>query len=463
MKKLLLICLLFAINKNIVAQKQTYDLATFTPPKGWVKEAAESVIQLKKEDATKETYCIISLYKSVPATPNAKENFSLAWSSVVKQMVTVTAEAKMQKPETENGWETHSGYAPFEVEGNKGIVILVTASGFDKMVNLIILTNTDVYEKEMKTFLESISLKKITPVAKKIITTPAKPDKPITTALKDGFAFTTTNFDDGWTSAVQEDWVEVTKGNIKALLHFAYKRNTTSPDPEPVTNDAWNILVAPRYKNLKNYIVKYVGDYDRIQFATGYLTDNKSGKEVYVILISKNGGWIEFISPDKNTFVKAFGIDLDNIVYNSDKKIFEPLLRLTNCNKFAVAATDLKGKWSSSSSGVTQYYNIYSGDNAGMNINTAGRTFQFGANNTYQWDFVWVSGFSGAEKAVQEKYSGKFTMLNNWQFTFSNMNKRGTAESYDMYFTCIKGGRILWMNSVQSPGSGIYTGYGKVE
>ena len=45
-----------------------------------------------------------------------------------------------------------------------------------------------------------------------------------TIAKQDGFAFTTTNFDDGWTSVVQEDWVQVTKGNIKVLIHYPNKK-----------------------------------------------------------------------------------------------------------------------------------------------------------------------------------------------------------------------------------------------
>ena len=256
--------------------------------------------------------------------------------------------------------------------------------------------------------------------------------------------------------------MEVTKGSVKALLHFPCKRNTNSSDPDPITNDAWNILVAPRYSNLKNYLVKYVSHYDRVHLAAGNVTDNSTGKEVYVAFISRSSKvWIEFISPDKNTFVKAFGINFDEVSWNSKKAIFDPLLQLANCNKFAVAASDLTGKWSSSSSSVQQYYNIYTGDNAGMNLNTANRTFQFGSGNTYQWDFVWVNGFSGREKVVQDKFSGKFSMLNNWQVQFSNMYKK--SETYDAYFTCMKGGRILWMNSVQSPGSGIFTGYGKAE
>ncbi len=147
---------------NIAAQKQTFDITTYTPPPGtgWKKQATENAIQFSKEDAAKANYCMITLYKAVPGTASAKENFDLAWSSLVKEMVTVSAAPEMQPAATENGWETHSGYAPFENEGAKGVVMLVTSSSSVKMVNLIILTNTDVYEKDMTAFLESLSLKK---------------------------------------------------------------------------------------------------------------------------------------------------------------------------------------------------------------------------------------------------------------------------------------------------------------
>lgn len=171
MKKLIFFCAFCVCTSKILAQTETFDLTTYSPPKGWKKEAAESGLQFKKEDAAKGTYCIITLYKAVPGTANSKENFDLAWASIVKEMVTVSAAPAMQPVASENGWETQSGYAPFESDGNKGIVILVTSSSFQKMVNLIILTNTDVYEKEMTGFLGSLSLRRLeattiqTPVA----------------------------------------------------------------------------------------------------------------------------------------------------------------------------------------------------------------------------------------------------------------------------------------------------------
>ncbi|MDZ4795298.1 MAG: hypothetical protein SGI83_13540 [Bacteroidota bacterium] len=458
--KYYLILLLTITSCRLFSQQQTFDIVNFTAPKVWTKQTSESSVQFSKEDAATGNYCIIMLLKSVPGTSESKTNFDAAWETVVKEMVTVSTAPEMQPPVTENGWEAQTGYAPFESDGTKGVVMLVTSTGFEKMVNIMIMTNSDVYEKDITDFLESISFKKITETGEKPVDNTITPPVSNVVAKKDGFTFTTTNFDDGWNSTVQEDWVEVTKGNIKALLHYSFERNTASSDPDPITNDAWNILVAPRYSNLKNYVVKYVSDYDRVHLAAGNLTDNTSGTEVYVVFISRSGNvWIEFISPDKNAFVQAFGIDFDEVAWNSDKAIFEPLLKLANCNKFAVAASDLTGKWSSNSSSVQQYYNRYTGDNAGMNLSTANETFQFGVGNTYQWDFVWVNGFSGREKVVQDKFSGKFSVPNNWQVNFSKIYSG--PKTYDAYFTCIKGGRILWMNDAKSPGSGIFKGYGK--
>jgi hypothetical protein len=173
MKKIWLLCLLCAWMGKSFAQKQTFDLATFTPPKSWKKKLSENAIQLSKEDTAKRIYSLIILYKAMPGTAASPENFDLAWTALVKEMVTVSTEPEMQAPQTKDGWETQSGHAPFESESGKGVVILATATGSDKMVNMLILTNTNVHEKEISAFVASLSLKKITAVAKKTAPQPA--------------------------------------------------------------------------------------------------------------------------------------------------------------------------------------------------------------------------------------------------------------------------------------------------
>ena len=279
MKNNILLNFFFFVAVTSFAQQQTFDVANYKSPIGWKKQATENTIQFSKEDAVKGTYCMITLFKSVPGTENSKENFDMAWTSVVKEMVTVSTAPEMQTPETENGWEVQSGYSTFENDGNKGIVVLVTSTGFEKMVNIIILTNTDVYEKEITAFLESVSLKKQTTAANKPATNTAKPVQVNTIAQKDGFAFTTTNFDDGWTSTVQNDWVQVTKGNIMVLIHYPNKQadayNSVLKDG---TNDAWNILVSRRYSNMSNFANRDIQSWESISFVEADLKETSSGK-----------------------------------------------------------------------------------------------------------------------------------------------------------------------------------------
>src|SRR5688572_17136714 len=196
---------------NLFGQRDSFDVTTYTAPKTWKKQLAESAVQFIKEDSANGTYCVIILYKSVPGTTSSKENFDLAWTSIVKEMVKVSTAPEMQPLAKEGDWEAQSGYAAFDNDGEKGVALLVTATSLNKMVNLLILTNTNAYETETTSFIESISLKKQTQVINNASANLEKSIQLASVAKNDGFSFTTTNFDDGWTSTVQEDWVEVTK------------------------------------------------------------------------------------------------------------------------------------------------------------------------------------------------------------------------------------------------------------
>ena len=49
-------------------------------------------------------------------------------------------------------------------------------------------------------------------------------------------------------------------------------------------------------------------------------------------------------------------------------------------------------------------------------------------------------------------------LLNNWQIYFSDME--GKPKTYNAFFSCVKGARILWL---QDTGYGGYSAYGKSE
>jgi hypothetical protein len=450
--------LLCAVAGSSIAQSETFDISTFTPPKGWKKSSTENSVQYAVEDATRGTYCILQVLKGIPGTANGRDNFNAAWEAIVKEMVTVSGPPEMQAPVSEDGWEAQSGYSQFTSQDTKGVIMLVTSTGYGQMVNIIMMTNSDTYETEVTNFLGSISFRKKENAATNPATGPAKQVPQNTIAKKDGFAFNTTNFDDGWTSTVQEDWVEVIKGNIKVLLHYPKNGTIFPADPEPLTNAAWNILVAPRYSNLKNYRTAYINTYDRPYLGMGAATSNATGKPVYIVLFRQGqSGWIEFITSDKNSFIQEFKFDPEAIRWDSESDLMKNLSRMTAYNKFAIATGDFKGSWTSDFSGIQQLYSVYTGQYAGMNVNQSGETFVFGAGNTYKWNLVAVNGMVGNMKYAQVKSSGKFSVLSNWQVQFSDIE--GKPKKYDAYFSCIKGARILWLQDAVYKGGG-YTAYG---
>ncbi len=285
-----------------------------------------------------------------------------------------------------------------------------------------------------------------------------QPNQTVPTSAPSVFAFSTTNFDDGWTSTVQEDWVEVKKGNIKVLLHYPKEGTVFPADPEPLTNGAWNILVAPRYKNLKNYKTTYISTYNRPYLGMGYATELASGKNVFIVFFLQDRAWIEFITPDKNTFIQQYKFDPETIQWDSESDLMIPLANMSRYNKFAIAASDLKGKWTSDFTGIQQMYYVYTGQYAGMNMNQSNEEFVFYEGNTYSWKLLVVKGMVGDAKYTEVKSSGKFEVPNNWQVKFSMIETR--ARTYHAYWSCIKGARLLNLLDADYPGSGIYEKFG---
>jgi hypothetical protein len=65
----------------------------------------------------------------------------------------------------------------------------------------------------------------------------------------------------------------------------------------------------------------------------------------------------------------------------------------------------------------------------------------------------------GNAKYAKVNSAGKFTVPNNWQIHFSKIESG--AKTYNAYWSCIKGARLLHLLDANAAGSGIYTVYGK--
>src|SRR5215213_11291179 len=455
MKSMYTLLLLFVL-ADATAQQQTYDLVSYTPPKGWNQTNQQNVMVYSTTDKVKRTWAQIGIVKSTVSKGSINADFESEWKELVVKpykQYGITEQPLMIDSQTFKGWKLWTGLGKMVFNKDTAFILLNTVSDGQRCASLTLMSNTTAYGKTLDEFVASINLPKPNQPAVNNKKTP-----PAVTASNTGFQFNTTNFDNGWASAVQDDWVEVKKGNIRVLIHYPKDGTVFPADPEPLTNAAWNILVAPRYSNLKNYRTAYISTYNRPYLGMGYATENSSGKEVFILLFRQGEGWIEFITPDKNTFIQEYKFDPETVKWDTDSDLMNPLANMKTYNRFAVAASDFKGKWTSDFTGLQQMYHVYTGNYAGMNIHQSSIIFEFKEGSSYYWKLLAVNGMVGNLKFDQVESTGTFSVPNNWQLKCSKIEKG--PKLYHAFWSCIKGARILNLLDADSPGSGIYTQYG---
>lgn len=464
------LCLITALlmTLNLCAQQQTYDLFSFTPPTGWTKEDRDSLITYTITNKKDRTWARVAMVKSINSKGSIEADFESEWRVLAVKEYGVSEEPLGIDTLTYNGWKVRTSLCKFPFEKDTVSMLVNTFSNGQRCISFLVQSNTTSYGPALDEFIGSVGLPNalaLTPMPTEPVNqtnnpTPT-PTKPINytnnpTPVATGFQFSTTNFDDGWTSVVQEDWVEATKGNIKVILHFPRKEEKVYyPQQDEHTSVFWNLLVAPRYKSMSDfYLYKFSASYLPGRFASATMVDH-NGKSQFVALFSKDkSGWIEVITPDKQTFVNTYGVDQPNSYFTE----WDALANLAGLNRFAVGENDFSGKWSNDFGGATSYYSVYTGIYAGSTTYASRETFTFQPNKTYNWHLVMASGGIAGSKVDQAKTSGSWKLVNNWQVWFSDIDRK--PKTYNAYFSCIKGGRILWL---QDTGYGGYTAYGKIE
>jgi len=419
---------------------ETFDIATFQPPKGWKRQDKPGVVIFSTSNEQKGTYAMITLFASGTSTGNPKNDFDADWQEFIAGQMAVKSKPAVEPVEKKDGWDVVSGGAAFENEMGPSAVILNTYSGFGKTFSAAAIFNSQDNLPAIEVFAASLKLKK--PEAGKQV----KSNLPAgnqTKAASTGFVFTTSNFDDGWNAAEQADWVQVTKGGTSVLLHYGiqYTDETRNFDENKRIEHYWNLLISPRYRVSNIDVAKTdYGKYDRVYFGEAAGTDISTGNKVHIALMitSENGfaNCVEIITPDKAALTQQFP--------NYDK-----IKEMNNYNKFAVSAKDLPGTWENSSAIYSQYYNTNTGNYAGMGGVSINAKFIFRSNGTFHFDYIGVSGMMGTPNVHTEKRDGKFT-ASNWEMTITD--KKGIPVGYSAQFTAIRGGRVLYLQNKQFSG-----------
>jgi hypothetical protein len=439
----------------LLAQPETFDILTYTPPSDWTKEAKDFAVSFSTVDQSAGTWCRITVFKSVAGSGNATGDFSAEWKAIVGQTYEGAVEPVPTTQQAGAWWTLNVGTSKFKWQGKEAMLVLITASDSGNKMSLLFQANSDVYADDIDKFITSLYFEQ---PEERLVLSPqqvAPQDQQSTQATKSaaativvtdaagmsGIITSTTNFDDGWVAQPFADYVRVTKQPITVLLHYAF-----AVDDEMRYNDmtsvVWNRLIVPRYRtsNLRVFQNEQFA-YNKTYFMEGDALEVSTGKSCYVglrILVSNGiARCIEIISPSMAAYQKEFP--------NQEK-----VESMGNYNKFAVTAGDIPGTWEESSSSGIDMYNTVTGSYAGMNMTASAHSFVFKGDGTYSSNHKGAYGMVGSTKFYDQKYNGKLT-VSPWELTMTNRFE-GKTDVFLCQYEAVRGGRVLHLTDKTAEG-----------
>lgn len=87
MKATFLYTILMVLTVHASAQKQTFDVISFSIPQGWQQRQNDTTIQLSAADKKTSGYAMVIITRATPSTASAHENFNSKWAAAIKSRI----------------------------------------------------------------------------------------------------------------------------------------------------------------------------------------------------------------------------------------------------------------------------------------------------------------------------------------------------------------------------------------
>jgi hypothetical protein len=152
--------LLLVISINCFSQTETFDIASFTPPKDFKKDSKQGVITYTNSNTTTGGFCVIVMYASTVSTGDAQKDFDKEWKELVATPYKAEAGPKTETETTPDGWKVVTGAAPVSTNGINYYIILTVASGFGKTLSIRTSLNDEAYSAQLDALFATITLDK---------------------------------------------------------------------------------------------------------------------------------------------------------------------------------------------------------------------------------------------------------------------------------------------------------------
>jgi hypothetical protein len=160
MKKISLCLLTILLSGLLFGQTETFDIATYTPPKDWKKDAGAGVVSYTNINSTTGSFCVLVIHACSASIGDAPKDFKSEWKDLVVTPHKAEADPKTEMQITPDGWKVISAAAPVKLEGVDAYMILTVFSGFGKKLSVLTTLNDQSYINGVDDLLKNIALDK---------------------------------------------------------------------------------------------------------------------------------------------------------------------------------------------------------------------------------------------------------------------------------------------------------------
>ncbi len=146
--------------QQAISQTEKFDIATYTPPKGWKCSTGEGYVsyQDSKKSDSAGSFCILVVYASRQGTGDADKDFAMEWKDLVEKPNDINVKPETQKEQTTEGWTAVSGATTLKEGQQEYSCMLVSVSGQKKVMSVLVKLAGQDYLKDVESFLTTMQL-----------------------------------------------------------------------------------------------------------------------------------------------------------------------------------------------------------------------------------------------------------------------------------------------------------------
>jgi hypothetical protein len=210
------------ISVQSFSQTEKFDIATYTPPKDFKKDAKSGVVNYTNVNMATGTFCVITMYASTASSGDAKKDFTNEWNELVVTPYKAEANPQTETETTDEGWNVVTAAAPVKLDGADVIIILTVASGYGKTMSIRTSLNDQSYTAQVDALFTSMELDKTkTSVVNNTTTKTAQTNTAVTKTGSYKFGLMNYTAPAGWSHQIFGDGVVFKPLGIPADEHLA--------------------------------------------------------------------------------------------------------------------------------------------------------------------------------------------------------------------------------------------------